>query len=277
MTQNIAPKRSLGQVFLKDQNILEKIAALVEPNGKVIIEIGAGDGRLTNCLAKSAETVYAVELDRGLFERLKSRFEGAGNVHLFCLDARKLDLRDPAFAPHAHRRFTVVGNLPYCSFVHILLGLMRQLDRIDEIQVMGQKEVADRLMAQPNASDYGRLSVIVQAMAEVKRILPVPPTAFWPRPKVDSLVVGIIPKEPPFNSAEELAGFDKFVSAAFSHRRKIMLNSLSQSALRDKLPHVEAFLEEMGIPKSCRAQEIDVTGYISLFARLACIEKNDAK
>lgn len=269
----LEPKKSLGQVFLNDPNLLEKVARLAEARGKIVVEIGAGDGRLTQLLARDAEAVYAVEMDKGLYERLKSRFGSSSNVVPICQDARELDLTDDVFALASNRKVRVVGNLPYCSFVHILLALMRQLEQIEDIRVMGQREVAERLMADPNTPEYGRLSVIVQARSKVRRLLAVPRTAFWPRPKVDSTVVAITPERAPFASEEMLRQFDEFVSAAFAHRRKTLLNSLTQSDFHDRRERVESLLAQLGISRACRAQEIAVHEYISLFEKLVCIDE----
>jgi len=268
----LRPKKSLGQVFLCDLNLLEKVAQLSEPRGRIVVELGAGDGRLTALLARDAEVVYAVEMDRDLFERLRRRFDGAPNVIPVCRDARELDLTEDVFSLASSKRARVVGNLPYCSFVHILLALISQLERIDDIRVMGQREMAERLMAAPNTPEYGRLSVTVQARMNVRRLLTVPRTAFWPRPNVDSTVVAMTPQTPPFASEETLKRFDEFVTAAFAHRRKTLLNSLTKSeAFRDQGAAVGRLLAQSGMSSACRPQEIAVDEYVSLFEKLAGI------
>jgi len=268
----LEPKKSLGQVFLSDPNLLEKVAELAEPRGRVIVEIGAGDGRLTELLARDAEVVFAVEIDRGLYERLKQRFRGSPNVIPVCRDARELDLTEAVFGLASNKKVRIVGNLPYCSFVHILLALMSQLGRIDDIRVMGQKEMTERLVAAPNTPEYGRLSVTTQARTNVRRLLTVPRTAFWPRPNVDSAVVALTPRTPPLASEETLKRLDEFVTAAFAHRRKTLVNSVSQSeAFRDQKEAIARLLARSGISCACRPQEIAVDEYVSLFEELARI------
>ncbi|MBN2209227.1 MAG: ribosomal RNA small subunit methyltransferase A [Candidatus Coatesbacteria bacterium] len=265
----LEPKKSLGQVFLCDTNLLERVAKLAEPRGRIIVEIGAGDGRLTELLARDAALVYAVEMDKGLYQRLNERFNGSPNVIPVCRDARELDLYEAVFSLASSERIRVVGNLPYCSFVHILLALMNQLDRIDDIRVMGQREMAERLMAAPNTPEYGRLAVTVQVRTNVRRLLNAPRTAFWPRPKVDSTVVALTPRKPVFGSKEALNRFDEFVTAAFAHKRKTLINSLSHSeAFRDQREVVVRLLKQSGISSACRPQEIALDEYVSLFGRL---------
>jgi len=268
----LEPKKSLGQVFLSDPNLLEKVAELAEPGGRIVVEVGAGDGRLTELLARDAEVVYAVEMDAGLYEQLKERFGGSPNVIPVCRDARELDLTEAVFALASNKKVRVVGNLPYCSFVHILLALMGQLERIDDIRVMGQREMAERLMAAPNTPEYGRLSVTMQARTAVRRLLTVPRAAFWPRPNVDSAVVAMTPRKTPFASKETLKQFDEFVKAAFAHRRKTLINSLSQGeAFRERGEAVGRLLGQSGMSPACRPQEIAVDEYVSLFEKLACM------
>ena len=268
----LEPKKSLGQVFLCDTNLLERVAKLAEPGGRVVVEIGAGDGRLTELLARDAALVYAVEMDKGLYQRLSERFNGSPNVIPVCRDARELDLSEAAFSLASNERVRVVGNLPYCSFVHILFALLNQLERIDDIRVMGQREMAERLMAAPNTPEYGRLAVTVQVRTEVRRLLTAPRAAFWPRPKVDSTVVAMTPRKAVFGSKEALKRFDEFVTAAFAHRRKTLINSLSQSeAFRDQREVVGRLLTQTGKSIACRPQEIAVDEYVSLFERLVSI------
>jgi len=272
-TITLEPKKSLGQVFLIDRNLLEKVAKLAEVRDEVVVEIGAGDGRLTGLLARDARLVYAVEVDGGLFERLKERFNRIPNVIPLWMNATELDLSDESFAGTLGKKVKIVGNLPYCSFVRILLTLMNQMERIEDIRVMAQREIAERLTAVPNTSQYGRLSVTVQARASVRWLLTLPPQAFWPKPKVHSVVVAITPKQLPFASKKQLDTFDAFVTAAFAHRRKTLLNSLvGSTAWRDDRKPTEQLLAEFGLPATCRAQEVSVSSYVNLVSRLTQIE-----
>ncbi|HUT04502.1 MAG TPA: 16S rRNA (adenine(1518)-N(6)/adenine(1519)-N(6))-dimethyltransferase RsmA [bacterium] len=265
----LEPKKSLGQVFLNDRNLLEKVAELAEARDEIVVEIGAGDGRLTERLARDAKLVYAVEMDRGLFQRLEERFDGSPTVIPLCRNAKELDLSDDVFTHTWGKKVKVVGNLPYCSFVRILLTLMNQMERIEDIRIMAQREIAERLTAVPNTAQYGRLSVTVQARARVRWLLTLPPQAFWPMPKVHSVLLAITPKQPPFASKELLDTFDVFVTAAFAHRRKTLLNSLMRSTtLRDHKELPERLLAEFGFPATCRAQEVPVRDYVNLVNRL---------
>ena len=272
----LRPKKSLGQVFLSDTNLLAKIARLAEAQGKVVVEIGAGDGRLTELLAKQAAMVYPVEVDRELFAFLKARFADAANVVPLHRDATKLQLAKISASDGQRTKIKVVGNLPYNSFVQIILTLMGQLDQIEDIRVMAQEEMANRLTAAPRTHQYGRLSVSAQARTRVRRLVRAPRTAFWPRPKVDSVFVALSPREGPFSSEEVEVLFDRFVSAAFGHRRKTLINSLGQSSyFAPKISLIGELLAQSGIPTTCRAEDIEVDKYIALVARLAEVQPGE--
>jgi len=260
------PKKRLGQVFLADQNLLAKTAHLVDASDRVVVEIGAGDGRLTELLAKVATNVYAVEYDAELFEVLERRFGETPNVTPVQADARALNLAELLAPQHRTGDIRVAGNLPYCSFVPILLRLVRQMDQIADFRIMGQLEMAQRLEASPNTREYGRLSVTVQARCDVKRLLFLPATAFWPRPKVDSALIRLVPSQSISGDSERVEAFDRFVTAAFSHRRKTLVNSLTTAwSDRRHSGQIEEALLELGLPRNSRPQSIPVDKYIELF------------
>lgn len=266
----LRPKRSLGQVFLSDKNLLRKTASLCEVSGKAVIEIGAGDGRLTELLAEEAEMVYAVEMDDALCSLLGERFDGIPNVMPLHRDARSLDLSELASRRDSDEKFRVVGNLPYCSFVEIVLSLMKQIRRIEDIRVMSQKELATRLTASHGSSEYGRLSVVVQSRADVKRLLSLPAAAFWPRPKVDSTLIQVRPHDIAVVPGGDFGLFESFVGAAFAQRRKKLLNSLSGSAdFSAYVGQIREILENLALPITCRAQDIPVEKYHLIVKHLA--------
>ena len=266
----LRPKKSLGQVFLHDKNLLQKTARLMEPEGQVVVEIGAGDGRLTQLLLETASLVHAVEIDRGLFSMLQERFEATPNVTLHCLDARRLSFEKIIDDGRLEAGVRVVGYLPYCSFVQIVMTLMRQLTHIKDMRLMAQTELARRIVAKPSTHEYGRLSVIVQARAAVKELMSVPASAFWPRPKVDSSLLEILPRPNPFRSKIHAELFDDFVTAAFQYRRKTLLNSLARSAkFSSRREAVRSQLKHFSLSSSCRAQEISVSIYLYFAEQLA--------
>ena len=269
MLRRLVPKKSLGQVFLVDPNLLSKVASLANVKDQVVVEIGAGDGRLTELVAREAKLVFAVELDEALFAELKRRFSEADNVIPICRDARRLRLAEMVRDAAGGKKVAVVGNLPYCSLVPIVRRLMRQLEMICKMCIMAQKELADRLVARPGTSEYGRLSVFVQVRCKAKRLMTVPRTAFWPRPEVDSVLLQLVPRRQRFDSPDQEEMFEKLVAAAFAHRRKTLRNSLACSPYFSGLGKaLEILLDSSGGLGSSRAQELSADEFLTLAGEL---------
>ena len=251
----VVPKKSLGQHFLVDENILGVIGRLAELEPvDVVLEIGPGLGVLTTFLADRVAQVHAVELDRSLEPQLAARLGDRANVELQFGDALALDLA--AVAPGATK---LVANLPYNVATPIVV---ESLDRLPDIElwcVMMQREVADRLFAQPSTKPYGAVSVLVQLVAERTGFHPVSRSVFRPRPNVESALVAFRRTGLP----PDYERIKAVVAAAFAHRRKTLANSLELAgqARRDR---AVAALEQVGRAANARAEELAPPEFVDL-------------
>ena len=227
----IAPKKSLGQNFLTDKNISRKIVAAIAPTaGDFILEIGPGTGALTELLAETEARILAVEIDKRAVEVLQSKFAQKENLRIVHEDFSKFDFRvADEFA--SGERLKVAGNIPYYLTSEIIFRLIENSSKISRVVLMIQKEVAQRLVAQPRTKDYGILTVAIGLCARAKILFDVPPSCFFPRPKVTSSVIEITFKRGEENLFDN--GLMRFVRAAFNQRRKTLSNSLSAYSVRE--------------------------------------------
>jgi len=224
-SQFSAPKKSLGQNFLQDPNIIRKIVAAVGVRpGDTVIEIGPGRGALTEQLLPLADTLHLIEFDRELSHYWRQRSESENALVVHEQDILKFDLADLINAAPA--KVKVVGNLPYNISSPVLFHLMQYASNIDVQIVMLQKEVVDRMAAQPGSKQYGRLSVMLQYQYKIENLFNVPPTAFFPPPRVDSAIARLMPLDHPDVAVENLDDFSRLVKQAFSQRRKTLRNTL---------------------------------------------------
>ena len=243
------PKKALGQNFISDPQIIEEIVSASEAGTfDTVVEIGPGKGALTCELAERAGRVIAVELDSSVIPLLKGNLAGARNVEVVNEDILRFDwsrvLKNGASSSATENQcaqaaeagtpcnsgvLRIIGNLPYYITTPILLGILEKNVPAESITVMVQKEVADRIVAKPGGKDYGVLSVSLQYYADCRKVLDVPAEYFDPRPKVDSAVVHIVLKKERLFAAgsEEEKEFFAVVKAAFSQRRKTLLNALA--------------------------------------------------
>jgi len=241
------PGRKLGQHFLNNQSILERLAEAACPSrAPLAIEIGQGRGSLTAHLLRRADRVIAVELDRGLAAGVRGRYPAVELVEADVLDT---DLSQWGLA-------VVAGNLPYYITSPILERLYAMGPLLLRAVVLVQLEVAERLVAVPGTRDYGFLTVQTQLFTRPEILLRVPPEAFSPPPKVDSAAVLLTPREPP---AEDVPGFLEFAGRCFRHKRKTLRNNLLPYCGR----RVEA-CPEAGL----RAEQLPLEGLIDLYNRL---------
>ena len=219
-TFNLRASKKLGQNFLIDSEVVEKIVNAAEISaGEEVLEIGPGIGTLTQGLLEAGAKVTAVELDKKLPAVLAQTLAGYENFKLIQGDILKVNVEE-LMPPN----FKVVANLPYYITTQILLTLMEKKLPITKIVTMVQREVAERMTAAPNSKTYGAMSVAVQFRADVRIAFDVPPESFLPRPEVTSSVVVCDIHEPKFQVDEDF--FTKVVRAAFGQRRKTLLNSL---------------------------------------------------
>jgi len=247
----------LGQNFLADPNLLDAIvrdAGLVPTD--VVLEVGAGEGVLTERLAVAAAHVHTVEIDRGLEPALAS-LAALDNVELHWGDAIKVDLAAFAPAPTA-----MVANLPYSVATPLLLRTIEKLPSLASWTVMVQREIADRLRAAHGSRTYGSPSVLAQLACEVELVRKVDPAVFKPRPRVDSAILRLRRRGPAADPATRA-----LVRAAFAHRRKSLARSLEHGQAGSLAP-ARAALAELGLPEDARAEALSPAQFAALSAKL---------
>lgn len=248
------PRKRWGQNFLADPNLIRKIIAVIDPRPEeVFLEIGPGHGELTLPLAERASSVTAVDIDPWLVEQLRQ--VAPANVTIIQDDILEVDL--DAHLPPGSR---IYGSLPYNITSPILFRLLDYRCRWRDAHIIVQREVADRMAASPGGKVYGRLSVMVQAFAMVRRCLALPAAVFRPRPRVDSALLRLEPREEHGAVADEQL-FATVVRLAFGQRRKKLANALKTLPVGD-------LLIEMGLADQ-RAERVGVAGFIELSNRLA--------
>jgi len=222
------PKKQLGQNFLSDANMAEAIVNYAGlSSDDLVLEIGAGLGSLTLPLARQARKVIAIEKDHRLVELLNTELMAAGfdNVILQEKDILKLDI--PSLAKAENKNLIVVGNVPYNISSQIMVQIIKARACIKKSVLMFQKELAQRISAQPGSKAYGRLSVMVQYCARVRVLTEVKAKLFFPKPNIDSLVIGIDFDPDAEKQVSDEAFFFQVIKAAFSKRRKTLRNSLT--------------------------------------------------
>lgn len=255
-------KRSFGQNFLVDETVAGRIvdaARLGEAD--TVVEIGPGRGALTRRLVKEAGRVIVVELDADLLPVLKDEFGQYGNFELINADVLKLDLLPLA----GSGRVKIVANLPYYISTAVLQHLIAQRRAISEMVLMFQREVVDRIVAQPGNSERGYLTVLVEALLNVEKLFDVPPSSFKPAPKVWSSVVRLLPKanDPMLDGREQR--FERLVGAAFRQKRKTILNNLKTASAELELAEPADLLARSEIDPSRRAETLSFTEWRRLF------------
>jgi len=254
---NVLPKKSLGQHFLVDENILGVIGRLAELEaGDVVLEVGPGLGVLTRYLAAHVAHVHAVEIDRSLESRLS---ELGDNVTVHFGDAVQLDLA--ALAPDATK---LVANLPYNVATPLLVESLDGLPSVERWCVMVQREVADRLFAAPSTKAYGSVSVLLQLVCERTGFHPVARTVFRPPPNVDSALVAFRRTGLP----DDYRRIKTVVAAAFAHRRKTLPNSLALAGVASRDAAAKA-LTAIGLGESARAESLTPAQFVELTRALA--------
>ncbi|MGC2198924.1 MAG: 16S rRNA (adenine(1518)-N(6)/adenine(1519)-N(6))-dimethyltransferase RsmA [Stellaceae bacterium] len=252
----IAARRSLGQNFLFDLNLTSRIArAAGRLDHATIVEIGAGPGGLTRALlTNGARRVIAVERDQHCLAALgELTVAYPDRLEIIAADALTLD---PAVISDPPRK--IVANLPYNIATPLLLGWLDRIREYEDLTLMFQREVAERLVAAPRSKSYGRLSVLVQWLAEARILFDVPPRAFIPPPKVTSSVVSIVPRVEPLAPSAKPA-LERITAAGFGQRRKMLRTSLRSLGIE-----VEALLERAGVSPRARAEELTVAEFCAL-------------
>ncbi|MFT3805881.1 16S rRNA (adenine(1518)-N(6)/adenine(1519)-N(6))-dimethyltransferase RsmA [Arenimonas sp.] len=253
------PKKSLGQHFLHERGVIEKIVLAVNPQaGERLVEIGPGQGAITFPLLRRHGSLTVVEFDRDLITPLMEASEGLGELTIVHKDVLKVDFGKLA----GDGRIRLVGNLPYNISTPILFHVLEHADAIVDMHFMLQKEVVDRMASAPGSKVYGRLSVMLQALCRVQPLFDVPPGAFRPPPKVDSAVVRLVPKPADQVGIANFGLFEAVVRDAFGQRRKTLRNAVQQLCSGDDI--VAA-----GLRPEARAEQLEVAQFIALANHLA--------
>jgi 16S rRNA (adenine1518-N6/adenine1519-N6)-dimethyltransferase len=255
----IRPRRSLGQHFLIDPNLARAIAADagVGPGDRVV-EIGAGLGSLTRALAEAGAEVLAVEVDPSLIPALEESVSGLGGVRVLHADATDPEWQDAL----GEGDWVLAANLPYNVATHLVLNTLRDVPQVRRLVVMVQREVGERLVAGPGEDAYGIPSLRVAYRAAGAQVRRVPPSVFWPRPKVESVIVRLVRREAPAVAVAE----DRLwavVDAGFAERRKTMRNALRRLGVEGG--DADDLLETAGVDPSTRAETLS----LQEFARIA--------
>ncbi|MDI1254401.1 16S rRNA (adenine(1518)-N(6)/adenine(1519)-N(6))-dimethyltransferase RsmA [Thermomonas sp.] len=257
-------KKHLGQNFLHEHSVIDKIVLAVDPRlGDVIVEIGPGQGALTFPLLRKHGELTAIEFDRDLHAPLQAAAREHGQLHLIEGDVLGVDFTAlAAMRGDANGQIRLVGNLPYNLSSPILFHALDHAPAVRDMHFMLQKEVVERMASGPGNKVYGRLSVMLQAYCAVTPLFTVPPGAFRPAPKVDSAVVRLVPKSTDQIKVVDRQVFANVVRAAFGQRRKTLRNALNSVADSGQI-------EAAGLRPDARAEQIEVGGFVQLANLLA--------
>ena len=259
-------QKKFGQNFLIDTHVLEKIisAAGITKND-CVLEIGPGIGTMTQYLAENAGHVVAVEIDRNLIPILKETLADYDNVTVINEDILRVDIKALAEEYNGGKPIKVVANLPYYITTPIIMGLFESGVPIDNITVMVQKEVADRMKEGPGSKDYGALSLAVQYYAEPEIVANVPPNCFIPRPNVGSAVIRLTRhKEMPVEVKDPALMF-KIIRASFNQRRKTLVNGLKNSGeINFTKEQIEAAITAIDKPLTIRGEALTLAEFAAL-------------
>ena len=252
------PTKKLGQNFLKDANVINRIIDSAELNPKdLVIEVGPGKGALTGRIAPNVNKIYAIEKDSFLFDELNKRYSKLNNLVIINEDALKADFK--SFESSSKLKF--IANLPYNITSPILSKLTENRSIFSSIIIMIQKEVGNRLASKPGSKIYGALSVMIQTYFDVTHLFTVPPAAFRPRPKVDSVVIKLIPTDEYSSLINNTKLYSRVVKASFSSRRKMLINALKSDFDKED---IELSISRSGINGKNRAEDLNILQFIKL-------------
>ncbi len=277
MMKKFRHKKSLGQNFLTNDSVIEKIIDVSGVENTVVIEIGPGEGVLTDALVNTAKKVIAIELDDRLIPSLENKFKDIDNVEIVHGDILHMNVQELINQYANGGEYKVVANIPYYITAPIIRLFLELSQSPEEIVLMVQKEVAERLTAEPGAMSV--LAVSAQYYADVEYLFTVPKEDFDPVPKVDSAIIKLkVKSQPARNSVHSVAGrkskvdevkeFFRIVKIGFSAKRKTLVNNLANGLQRDK-QEIESILVEQGFEKSVRAQELSVDDWVQLTHKLS--------
>lgn len=262
----VKPKKSLGQNFLIDKNIQNKIinACGLKPSDTVL-EIGSGRGELTGLLVGSVNFIYALEIDPFLCEELRDKFKDCKNLKIINKDILKFDFNE--YFRKIKNKVKVIGNIPYYISTPIIGGLLKHRDKIEAVFITVQKEFARRISALPGSKDYGSLSCFVQYYTEPRILFSINKNSFFPSPKVDSSLLRLAIREKPAVKPEDEELFFSIIRASFGKRRKTLRNSLKEVVPAEKL---KRFFAEYSICPNVRPEDLTLQD----FANLSNLQEN---
>lgn len=252
-------KKSLGQNFLIDKNFVDKIIDIADIENENVLEIGPGIGTITYEMAKTAKKVLAVEIDENLIPILKQNLEEFSNVKVINQDILKVDLKKLIEEEFSNQSFKVVSNLPYYITTPIIELLITSNFPCQDMTIMVQKEVAQRMVASANDKDYSSLSVFVKFYSDAKILVNLPKTVFMPQPKIDSSILNL--KLRIYDENVDQKKLFNLVRAGFNKRRKTILNSLSDVASKEDL---KIAFEKTGLRENLRAENLSLDDFIKL-------------
>lgn len=249
------PRKRFGQNFLHDHNIIQNIISSIQAKpGEHWVEIGPGQGALTEPLLKQGIRLDVVELDRDLVALLREQFKQYDNLQIHSADALRFDFSALA---EADSKLRIIGNLPYNISTPLMFHLLDNAYCIEDMHFMLQKEVVDRICAAPGSKKYGRLSVMMQYYCATELLFDVPPESFDPAPKVMSAIVRLVPHQQPPVQVNDIAKLNRVVTQAFSQRRKTLRNSLKKLITEEEIA-------ALGIDPTLRAETISLADFARL-------------
>lgn len=263
---NFAFQKKFGQNFLIDTHVLDKIiSAAGMTKEDIVLEVGPGIGTMTQRLSQAAGQVIAVEIDTNLIPILKDTLQDCENVTVINEDILKIDIKKMAEEKGGGRPVKVVANLPYYITTPIIMGLFESGAPIDNITVMVQKEVADRMQVGPGSKDYGALSLAVQYYAEPYIVANVPPNCFIPRPNVGSAVIRLTRHAKPPVEVKDKDLMFRLIRASFNQRRKTLQNGLSNAQdLSFSKEEIAVAIESLGLSPSVRGETLTLAQFAAL-------------
>ena len=262
---NLRPKKYMGQNFLSDPSTAETIVSRAHLSSEdVVLEIGAGLGALTTVLGRVVKKVYAVEKDRQLIELLKTELlaNRISNCEVIAKNILEMDLH--AISDTTGSKITVIGNLPYGISSQILIKLIQSRSAIERTILMFQKELAQRIAAQPGGRDYGRITAMLRYCADIRILADIKSAVFYPPPKVDSTVIETRFKSTAVYGPHDEAMLFAVIKAAFGNRRKTLKNALAASGLGIDAHSALEALQSAGIDPSRRAETLKPAEFVSL-------------
>lgn len=270
----LAPRSSLGQCFLIDLNLLDILVDAAELNRTdFVLEVGTGTGSLTERLAARAGAVLSVEIDRGLYELANNGIERFPNARVInadilerknALNPEVLSAVDQSLQHGSGLRLKVVANLPYVVATPVISLIMLDDRAWSELVVTIQKELAERLIATPGTKDYGSLSILTQSLGDAELLRELPPTAFWPRPRVSSAFVRIRLDPAKRSAIRNVTQFARLTRGVMLHRRKVLRSALKPICRARSKSEIDGFLQAMGLGLQTRAEALPPSEFVRL-------------